>query len=280
MTPAWRSSVCRAASASVIADSSKYAQPVPHAAVAPIDTYYAASIALLKAADSAYLSAHPSIGPLALVGTVSATENYLRDVLARIIALCPIAQDAAASQSISLGTVIWHSGVLPERGAFEHLSFAGADNTRLTIRKFIGYELKKNGPTEAMLAEFDKVCELRHGIVHSGGIIAGKNALRLQLKRGACGLCTRVTFAELQECADVCTTFVVALNTELFACLAERWATAWRRRATWEPRRANSLFVELWRTFSSATDSRTGQIADPVSLVRCRNAVKQEYNVR
>jgi hypothetical protein len=88
---------------------------------------------------------------------VSTTENYFRDLFTRVIRLCPVAKAASADQTVKLGSVVWHGGQDAERGAFEHISFAGAENLITTSKKFLGYSLKRT----QLVEEFDKVCELR-----------------------------------------------------------------------------------------------------------------------
>jgi hypothetical protein len=279
MSLAWKESMSRAARAARITVPAKYLSVGPRHQTSPIDLYYQNTTDILRAAEPAFLAQHPTLGALMLVGVVSATENYIRDIYARFLSFCPMSQDAAAQQTVSLGTVFWHGGILLERGAFEHISFAGADNIRLTCKKYIGYDFKKNQQADVAMIEFDKVCELRHGIVHSGSVIAGKNALRLGLGKMEPHATITVGFSELQESLDVCTTLVVAINGELFQLAAQRWATTWRKHPTWRPQDANRRFRAIWMSFHSASDLATNQTPCPLSLIRCRNAIKREYNL-
>lgn len=279
MTPDWRASITRPAPAAAIADIARYVAVSGGGNVSAVDAFYAATTDILRAADPAFLTDHPALGPLLLVGIVSATENYFRDIFAAVLSLCPVAQEAASAQSVQLGTVMWHGGHIPERGAFEHLSFAAADNIKNSCRKFLGHEIEKRGPTDAALQEFDRVCELRHGIVHAGGVLAGKNALKLQLKpTKPLGRCV-TGFAELQECAAVCTTLVVAANRELFGALAERWALDWRKHRTWVQAEQHRRFRAIWDAFHSTIDAGAGLISGSVGVVKCRNLVKKQFRV-
>jgi hypothetical protein len=275
----WRLTTNRAAGVARIADIERYVAHQSWKTRAPIDAFYGTVTAIVKAAEPVFLAQNPSIGALMLVGWVSATENYLRDVLARIIQICPCAQEQAAQQVISLGTVIWHEGIIPERGAFDHISFASADNVRQTCRRFVDYELQKNGPVDAALKEFDGVCELRHAIVHSGAIVAGKNAIKLQLRGRKGQLEVRVGFSELQEAGEICTTLVVSLNSALFEMLVERWAREWRQRRGWDPAEADRLFLDVWRMFRSETDQSQGTIPHAIGPAKCRNLVKRRFGL-
>ena len=278
--PNWRLSSCRPAAAVRIAQIDAYVSgPVRAHRVAPIDEFYATRTTLLQSAQPGILAAQPIIAPLLLVGFVSATENFFRDVFAGIVALCPLARAAAARERISLGTVLWHGGLLAERGAFELISFTSADNVKETAKKYASFVVKPNSPIDAALVEYEKICELRHGVVHSGGVIAGKNALKLELKLATPQSTIGLGFAELQECAEVCSTLVAAANAELFAELTKRWATDWRNHSSWNARAATSKFGKLWELFHSEADFNSGQIPTPLTRRRCLNLVRREFKI-
>ena len=275
----WRNSTNRLAAATRIANIQAYASTVARTTVAPIDHFYAQVTSILQVATPTFLAQHASLGALFMVGFVSTTENYFRDIFARIVATCPIAQSRASDEKISLGTVVWHKGDLPERGAFEHLSFTSAKSIQNAARAFLDYSWKDTSPSGAALIEFEKICELRHGIVHSGGILGGKNALRLDLRRTAANASIVVNFAELQESAAVCSTLVSAANQELFSEMVQRWALAWRKQASWDAKRANRRFGELWRLFHSEADARLGLTAAPMTQQQCRKQVCREFKL-
>jgi hypothetical protein len=279
MSMNWRQSANRPAAVARVADINRYVVQHSGGIEAPIDTFYGAVAGILRAANPTFLTTNPSMGALMLVGWVSATENYLRDILAGVIRLCPCAQVEAAQQTISLGTVIWHGGLPPERGAFEHLSFASADNIRQTCRKFADYEVKKNSPIDALLKEFDGICELRHSIVHAGSVMAGRNAVRLQIGGRPKALRVSIGFAELQEAGDICTTLVVGFNGALFELLAKRWATDWRSRPSWDSAKADRRFLSIWHLFHSKVDTQQGTVPRAMGPVRCRNLVKREFGL-
>jgi hypothetical protein len=277
MTTHWHSCVCQDASAARIVDVLSYAVPDAASSVSPIDRFYILSRDILKAAHPDLLKAHPTTGPLFLVGLISATENYFRDVLARVIRVCPIAQMESSDEMIRLGSVVWHGGIEVERGAFEHIAFTAAKNIFTTCLKFLGYQLKAKGGAMVMLEEFEKVCELRHAIVHSGTLMTGKNALRLDIARQATPLRVQVDYAKLQECGAICNSLVVAVNIELFQELAKRWATSWRDKPSWVPANEEKRFKEVWDIFHSETDATEGQISKPLSMDDCRKAVLTEF---
>lgn len=275
----WRHSTCRSAASVKIARVDAYVSGPPRSSLSPIDAFYSTRTTLLQLAQPQALAGSSAIGPLLLVGFVSATENYFRDVLAGIVSTCPVAQARAGNEKISLGTVLWHGGKLAGRGAFELISFTSAENVRDTLRKYAAFEVKKNGPLDAALVEYEKICELRHGIVHSGGVIAGKNALKLELSRATPESTISVGFPEIQECAEVCSTVIGSANSELFSELTTRWATKWRSHAGWNKTQASRRFRGIWNLFYSDIDSVAGQIPVALTCRKCENQVRKEFKL-
>jgi len=278
MSRDWRKSINQTSATFRLANVSTYVAPDSAASPlpSPIDRFYESTRELLRAAHPDLIRDHPAMGALFLVGLVSATENYFRDIFARVIKICPVAQSESADESIHLGSVVWHGGLDAERGAFEHMSFAAAKNVRNTALKFLGYKIKQHGDTNAVLEEFDKVCELRHGVVHSGAILAGKNAIKLGVSRANATLKIQLGFAQVQECGAICTTLVVAFNSELFEEMAARWAKQWRGTPSWDPAYEKERFRSIWDNFYSAIDQRTGQIPVSLSMEQCMHAAFAE----
>jgi hypothetical protein len=263
----WHTSISQSVGPSTIASIEDYVSQAPGSQESPIDLFYRASQDILRVGDPAFLAAHPGMGPLLLVGLVSTTENYFRDLFTRVIRLCPVAKAASADQTVNLGSVIWHGGQDAERGAFEHISFAGAENLTKTSKKFLAYNLRRT----QLVDEYDRVCELRHGIVHSSGVLAGKNAIKLQLQPATVPLRIVMGFGQLQECAAICNSLVISVNQEIFFEMARRWSKDWPNNSSWQPTKRNSLFKDIWEIFHSRIDALNNAIASPLSMVRCRN---------
>lgn len=244
-----------------------------------IDRFYKSTTSILSIArEPNYLEENVVMGPLLFIGIISCTENYLREILSEIIHICPICRAESAKQSISLGSVLWHSNNNIERGTFENISFADGDSIQKTCKKFLGYNLDKTGLAYSALEEFDKLCELRHAIVHSNNVIAGKNAIKLSIKPSGNVIKVKILYRELQECAVICTSLVSSINTELFNLMIRRWALDWPRLPLWDIREDNKKFNLIWNMFYSKIDSDRGLITNNISMIKCRNEVKREFN--
>lgn len=270
----WRTSVNQSVGAARIGDINTYLRVDNVTVDAPIDIFYRSSQELLQVGSPQFLNAHPAVGPLLLVGLVSATENYFRDLFPRIIQICPIAKAASAEQSIKLGSVVWHGGGDVGRGAFDHISFANVSNVVSSSKKFTGYQVQESG----VLSEFEKICELRHSVVHSGAVMAGKNAVRLHVPSAAGALRVRIGFAELQEAGDICTTLALSVNTEFFVEMARRWAVEWPKLPSWDETKRHTLFKSIWNSFYSRIDAANNAIHTQTTLVKCKNRVTAELS--
>ena len=130
-----------------------------------------------------------------------------------------------------------------------------------------------------MLDEFDKLCQMRHAIVHSSLILAGKNAVRLNVPPNNQKVLVNTGYAQLQECASICTSCVMALNLKLFEEMMTRWAINWRKIDDfWNIIDENHYFTGMWDVFSSEIDRTDAQLAE-MTKTKCKNAVKKEFHV-
>lgn len=275
----WRSSVNQVVGSERIRDISKYIKYENSSQKSCIDLFYEETQSIMSIATPQLISTTEGLGAFLAVAIVSCTENYFRNAFYRILKLCPQAQSLASSNSINLGSVIWHPSDLVERGAFEHISLASSDSIIQTARKYVGLTIRQNTSVNSILEEFDKVCELRHGIVHSGRVLAGKNAIKLQIPPSTQITKVYIDYANLQEISSVCTTLVVTFNTLLFTEMCERWATSWRRSSFWNPANETVIFKNVWDTFYSVIDAQNGLISANLTYIRCRNKIKKEYNL-
>ena len=242
-----------------------------------IDRFYDESRRILSATP-ATLDPNDWIGPAYAVALVSLTENYFRSVLGDILKICYVTKKNAAESSINFGSVLWHPGDFIERGVFEHISFSDSNKIIDVTRKVVGEDLRKTDLIP-ILDEFSKVCELRHGIVHSGRYMAGKNALILDFPSSKKLIKITVGYGQLQSIASVCTTLVVSYNQKMFELLCHRWATSWRQMTIWKPELENSLIKRIWNIFYSKVDQQDGTIEENGTWVKCRNLLKDEYNL-
>ncbi len=246
----------------------------------PIDAFYSSTNEILTKIDPVYFSTYSeNITGLLLVGLISATENYFRDILGSILTICPTSQAHAADEKIQLGSMLWSQNDMHNRSAFEFMAFSSGENINKTMKNFTSYQIKTKGNWDAMLGEYDKLCELRHAIVHSGHIVAGKNAIKLGLKRNKQTLKVKFTYASLQDAGKVCTALIQAANNELFELLIERWAGDWRKLPSWDVAREVTLLKDIRDTFISKRDSDNKAIVNSRSQKELLTQLRAAFNL-
>lgn len=244
-----------------------------------IDRFYAATHQTLTQITPSFLQTYgDDIAGLLFVGLISATEDYFRNVLGFVLSICPKARANAADEKVQLGSLLWARDQLQNRSAFEFMAFSSADNVRRALQNFACHQIRQGGALEGMLKEYDKLCELRHAVVHSGHLVAGKNAIKLALRHSAKPLKVSLNYAGLQATGTVCTALVQAANTELFEALIGRWAQDWRRLGAWDASQDAKLFKRIRFGFLSRRDYNNGAIAK-VSAAGLLLQVRQAYNL-
>ncbi|WP_165726289.1 hypothetical protein [Pseudoalteromonas sp. SA25] len=274
----WESCISQAVGAERINNLNNYVSVKPTNNLSPIDEFYGEIQNIINLFPHNVWGTNAWIGSLASIAIVSSVENYFRQVFSKALKACSESQKLAANNNINLGSVIWHPSKELERGAFENISFASGEKIKDTSKKFLGIDMKKNG-LEAILIEFDKICELRHGIVHSGNVLGGKNGIKLKLQPTDDISKIDIGFAQFQEIMSVCNALVVDSNKIIFKELAKRWAIDWRNSPSWDPSKQNIKFKELWTIFFSKRDKNNETIHTPLSLIKCRNNIKKEFNI-
>lgn len=179
---------------------------------------------------------------------------------------------------MQLGGVLWHGTSGYSRSVFEHFSFASAKELRKASKEFIGFDLK-DAKFATPLEEFDRVCHIRHAVVHNGGVVPGKNALQLQIARSGGQQKLVIGYAQLQDIASVVATLVTTFNRELFFEMCRRWAVVWRARTDWDPTREDRLFSMVWANFHSREElvSRSGRTN--ITRKKCLEGVRDEFGL-
>lgn len=266
----WHKSVCRSPATPPTRSFASFIRPVPPAANSPIDGFLSRIEDLVKVGSPTFFKSNASITTVMLVAAVSETENYFRELFARLLVLCPQSQARSSTRDIKLGSALWFSVGNMERGAFEHYSFASREAITETLQKYFEIKVDEKSDPWTLLQQFDLLCELRHAAVHSAGMLSGKNAMRLNLSRTKQRVALDVDFARFQDAVDLCTSLVCSMNTFLFKSFAERWRDHWPRSfaTSWKPSVANHMFNELWRMFLCETDKSRGLLGATFVCVR------------
>lgn len=276
----WRTSACMSMGRVPCPDTNSLVTPMGRKRPSAIDDFYASTSTALTRVDPNFIATYgDDVVGLLFVGLISSTENYFRDILGFTLTICPIAQAYSADEKVQLGSLLWGEGSLQNRSAFEFHAFSSADSIRKAVQNFTNYQVRTNGTFALMLTEYDKLCELRHAVVHSGHIVAGKNAIKLGLRKSALPLKVKLGYAELQAAGSVCTALVQAANTELFETLVVRWATTWRNLPSWTPANEVKLLRAIRAAFLSKRDGANNTITGASKASQLETDVRAEFNL-
>ncbi|MBB3034941.1 hypothetical protein [Alteriqipengyuania lutimaris] len=244
----------------------------------PIDDYLSAVTEFLNFGTPERLLANPFLGRLLALAIIAEAENYIRFCLAHTLELCPRSQAACATQQINLGGLLWHGKSAFGRSAFEHLSFASKDDIRKAYRNFADFPLD-DSKFQIVLNEFEKVCQLRHGIVHGGGFMPGRNAVALGVRKTVRPQKIVVGYAELQSIAAVVGALVFTLNRGLFAEMCKRWAKDWRELPTWDATESDRAFAKIWAMFHSKRENLTRPGRSFITRKNCKLEIESVYGL-
>lgn len=272
----WSNYISQNVGQETISDLNNYVYEAQNIDESPIDIFYSETRSIISRVPR-NATKEEWKGALALVALVSTTENYFRNILQKLIQTCPITKKNAGSNSINLGSAMWHKTNQVERGAFEHFSFSESKKIKEATRKYVGVELNKTD-IEPIIEEFNKICEIRHAIVHSSRYLAGKNAINLDIDKAGKDLKIGIAYAQIQEAGSICTTLVVAYNLMMFKVMGKRWALNWRDN-TWDREIEDNSFKRLWAIFHSKIDRNNGTIPLQGTWIKCRNSIKKEFNL-
>lgn len=276
----WKDCVNKSAGNERVQDIQSYLTTETTAYKAPIDEFYVEVKRIVKySSDIHMLEENDFLGPLLYVGIISKTENYIREILAECIKICPICKSETANRNVSLGSMMWQKNGEFEKGIFENISFSDSSAIKKELKNCLGVDIKKNELLSKILDEFDKLCQMRHAIVHSSRVLAGKNAIQLNIPPQNEKLIVKVGYAQLQECASICTACVMTFNLKLFEEMGQRWAVNWRRLTDfWDVEKENEYFSKIWDIFSSMIDRNEPDLAE-MTKAECINAIKKEYQL-
>ncbi len=275
MSSNWRSSANTPAGSVKISDINTYLKKINHAFISPIDRYYAHRSQVIIAGKPELLQDSPWLSGHMLVSIISATELYFREIFSWAIALCPVCKKNSSEKNMQIGAALWHGQGTYQRAVFEHLSLADSSKIKSCSKDYIGFEIKKTTSSHAALEEFDKLCELRHGIVHASCHLPGKNAVKLMVGKTVEENIVQFDTSRLHEGASICTALVESYNRELYECMVERWATSWRQTNDWTSAKELSTLKNLCKIFFSHNNPPT----DRLSPIRLRNQIKKEFNL-
>lgn len=278
MTSDWKNSVCNTPSSVNFGSALNYVVS-EGVNISPIDMFYNQQHKILSFCTPEFMNNNPTISPLMLVGLVSNVESYFRVIFAHCIKLCPLARKSSGNKPMNLSSIYFGYDFI-ELSAFENLSLSDSQVIIKNTKSIFNIDINNNSSTiKPALLEFQKLCELRHSIVHCNGIVNSKNAIELDLPPNSNHYNVKLAFAEIQNAAFICTSLVCASNIEFFEQMVYRWAFQWRQLPDYIPDNNHINFKKIWFTFISQIDTDNNSITNPSTLIKTKNKIEKEFNL-
>lgn len=218
------------------------------------------------------------LGRLLVLRLVSCSEAYFRRILSDTLRLCPMARSHASEKQINLGGLLWHGKERYSLSAFDNTSFSSSKELKSGSLGYVKFQLE-DAIFKSLLIEYDRVCNIRHSIIHADGIVPGRNAVLLGIPPIDGQVEIVIKYDEIQEAASVVSTLVATYNRELFAVLCERWAIGWRKRPEWKTEDEDKLFIAIWGSFFSRIDHSIRPGRSKITRSACMAAVKAEFGI-
>lgn len=160
-----------------------------------------------------------------IMALTSATENYFRTVIASIVTNCPIClSHNIDGGKISLRAISYYPPQMLTLAFMEHVSFSDTAAVRKQVSDLLKFQIpetdKGSSSISSAMQQFDKVCALRHALIHSSGLLNSKNCVEAGLQNGFKSVSTSIQ--GLQVAIDICRNVVLAFNQFLFSQIVSR----------------------------------------------------------
>jgi hypothetical protein len=190
---------------------------------------------------------------LILLGYISAIESYIRETVRKIIIIDKISRIACELEEINYGAAINYPKHLLPEVILEKASFASKKNIIDSFKKFLGLEGHQPDELIKTLDEFEKICHLRHCIVHRFGKLGSQNAIKFGLDSHS-SIIEKPLKLDVNMAYDlsiICTNTVLVVNRYLFNKILERTAVKHTNFWTWDLRKDKSKFEKYFNLFNS-----------------------------
>ena len=190
---------------------------------------------------------------LILLGYISAIESYIREIVRKIIIIDKISRISCELEEINYGAAINYPKHLLPEVILEKGSFASKKNIIDSFKKFLGLEGHQPDELIKTLEEFEKICHLRHCIVHRFGKLGSQNAIKFGLDNHS-SLIEKPLKFDINMVFDlsiICTNTVLVVNKYLFNKILERTANKNNNIWEWDLRKDKQKFKKYFDLFNS-----------------------------
>lgn len=196
----------------------------------PIDEFYSKHEGLTSLSGLIGPSLRDELAPVLadqlLLGYVSATELYFRRLLAAAAKICPDVRRLARDVEISFGALDFYPRAEIEYSLTEKVTLTEQGKVKALLEARFGVIVNQHPDLERAIEQFETLCNLRHALVHSGGVVNSRNAKNLGHESSRSGCRVQLGPGELQLAASVCMDLVRAAHAEVGKHIFWRWVVS------------------------------------------------------
>lgn len=233
-------------------------------ALSPIDIYVKRNKALIKKLGeigrAELLDSNSEedshIYNLFLLGFISNVESYFRSILREIIVLDPVSYTSSLGHQLTYAAALHHDKTYLPEALLENRTFISAQNITDAIKDFtnisVGKQDAKTLEVKECLDMFEKLCQLRHCIVHRAGLLGSKNAVKLGIKEHKSYFEKPITLDIdfLLEASVICLNSVRVTNSFLFNKILHRFIDQ-HDQVKWNFHKDKKWYSEYYKLFAS-----------------------------
>lgn len=194
---------------------------------------------------------------LILLGYISAVESYLREIIRKLILIDDSCRVSSESQTLNYGAALnYQTEMLPE-ALLEKSSYASKKNIMDSFKNFLGLKGQVSAELTSALEEFEKICHLRHCIVHRFGKLGSSNAIKLGLDSHSYCLekPIQIDTNKLFSINTICQNTVSVINDYLYKKILLRTTNSNFSNWCWDLRRDKSKFKIYYDIFYCTVNS-------------------------
>lgn len=228
--------------------------PLDDVTQSPIDEYYEHARTLLLTASRDGVEQDEMLMRLLVLELVSSAELYFRRVLSAVITICPMVASTASRRQILLGSIGYYKRADIGYALLDGVSLSGEGDVKRQTLNITGFDIKQTSSVHKALKDFERVCQLRHVIVHAKGEIGAKNVADLQVTVQQQSR-LRISSLAFQPLVVATHNAVRAYNAYLFECVLTSWLGNKHLSGKWRSDRKH--FERLHKLFHSTTDMGT-----------------------
>lgn len=204
---------------------------------------------------------------LVFLGYMSAVESYFRCLTRQLIHVDEFTAEAVQDVKIAFGAAKHAApGLLPEV-LMEDMTFITNDSIKDLLNKVIGVGV--DGVSD-LIKEYDRICQLRHCIVHRFGRLGTRNAMRLGfgVHKSLLERKIKIPGEKLEIIAFNLLNFVKAINNHVYSGVMKRSSAeslGWQ----WNIDSDREAFTEYYSIFQKTTSpGESLQIDDAYNTFR------------